>query len=45
MIPSFLIVASIYSGEEGSYFREEVDHYGGSGQLSASKEGEPCNEG
>ena len=45
MIPSFLMVASIYSDEEGSYFREEVDHHGGSGQLSALEEGEPCNEG
>ena len=36
------MLASIYSGEEGSYFWEEVDYHGGNGQLSALEEGEPC---
>ena len=39
------MVASIYSGEEGSYFREEINYYGDSGRLPALEEGEPCNEG
>ena len=45
MIPSLLMVASIHSGEGGSYIREGVDYHGGNGQLSALEEGEPSNEG
>ena len=28
MIPSSLMVVPIYNGEEGSYFREEVEDHG-----------------
>ena len=44
MIPSSLMVVPIYNGEEGSYFREEVEYHGSSGRLPALEEGEPSNE-
>ena len=39
------MVVSIYNGEEGSYFREEVEEHGNNGRLLALEEGEPSNEG